>query len=258
MIRTKYRRIISLAPSNTEILYALGLEESIVGVTRFCDFPNDANSKKMVGGWIDVNDDLVNSLHPDLILTSTFVQDDITKRYQDSDLNIVAVRPKTLDEVYDSIFQIGQLTGREDQATILIEKMVNQFDEIQDSLQYATTKPRLYIEEWHKPPTVSGNWVPDIVAMAQTDYPLIKSGVYSTAVTTEQLIEFDPEYIILSWCGFADQASIETVKKRPGYDKLTAVKNNNIFVFNDSLLNRPGPRLVEALRLLVKTVHPEV
>ena len=101
-----YKRIVSLAPSNTEIIYALGAQDRLVACTRYCDFTSDAKKKPRIGGWLDINDNLVKSHKPDLILTSTFVQDKITKRYRKNKTNIVAMMPTTLKGVFDSISKI--------------------------------------------------------------------------------------------------------------------------------------------------------
>ncbi len=283
-----HKRIISLAPSNTEIIYALEAQENLVACTRYCDFPEEARRKPRIGGWLDINDDLVKKFQPDLILTSTFVQNKIAERYKKSRMNIVALMPTTLKGVFDSIIKIGRLTDKEKEAFNLVNSMKNKFNEIEnkiknynkryaiknDSMNKKTiiknsiqknnknnlnkiTKPRVYIEEWHKPPTVSGNWVPNIVKMAGGNYPLIKAGVHSKEVSTKQIQEYDPEIIIISICGMADKAPKEWITKRKGWENLSAVRNNKIFVFDDSLLNRPGPRLVEGLEKLAKIIHPE-
>lgn len=254
-----YQRIISLAPSNTEILYALNVQDNLVAVTRYCDFPEEAKKKPKIGGWLDINDELIISYNPDLILTSTFVQNKITNRYKKSKMNIAALMPTTLKGVYDSIIKIGKLVGKENEALKLIESMKNKFNEIENIIKQnkIKIKPRVYIEEWHKPPTVSGNWVPALVKMANADYSLIKAGMHSKEVTTEQIKNYDPEIIIISICGMADKAPKEWVTKRSGWENLSAVKNNKVFVFDDSWLNRPGPRLVAGLENLAKVIHPE-
>src|SRR3989338_867354 len=106
-----HKKIISLAPSNTEILYGLNADDRLVAVTRYCDFPEEAKKKPRIGGWLDINDKLVKSYEPDLILTSTFVQNKITDRYKKSRMNIVALMPTTLKGVFDSIIKIGKLIG---------------------------------------------------------------------------------------------------------------------------------------------------
>ncbi|MBI2654045.1 cobalamin-binding protein [Candidatus Woesearchaeota archaeon] len=252
-----YKRIISLAPSNTEILYALGAEDRLVAVTRYCDFPEDAKKKPRIGGWLDINEKLILEYNPDLLLTSTFVQNNINKKYKKLGMNIVAVMPTTLKGVFDSIEKIGKLVGKENESNQLIDVMKNKLNEIENKVKKAKNKPRLYIEEWHKPPTVSGNWVPTLVKTAGGDYGLIKAGVHSKEVTTEQIKKYDPEMIVVSICGMADKVPKEWITKREGWQNLSAIKNDRFYVFDDSLLNRPGPRLTIGLEELAKAVHPE-
>src|SRR3989338_8247348 len=111
-----HQRIISLAPSNTEILYALGADDRLIACTRYCDFPEEAKKKPRIGGWLDINDELVKSYRPDLILTSTFVQNKITGRYKKSKMNIVSLMPTTLNGVFESISKIGKLIEKEQEA----------------------------------------------------------------------------------------------------------------------------------------------
>jgi len=271
-----YQRIISLAPSNTEILYALGAQDRLVAVTRYCDFPEEAKKKPKIGGWLDINDKLVKSYYPDLILTSTFVQNKISNRYKKSNMNIVALMPTTLKGVFESIIRIGKLVGKEKEAINVVKSMKNKFNEIdnmikqqpiknslnnnsinENSIKNKTNKPRVYIEEWHKPPTVSGNWIPTLVKIARGKYDLIKAGVHSKEVTTQQIQRYDPEIIIISICGMSDKAPKEWITKREGWQNLSAVKNDKVFVFDDSLLNRPGPRLITGLENLAKMIRPE-
>src|SRR3990167_72251 len=109
-----YKRIISLAPSNTEILYALGAQGRLAACTRYCDFPEEARKKPRIGGWLDINDGLVKKYNPDLLLTSTFVQNKITEKYKKEKMNIVALMPTTLKGIFDSILDIGRLVGKND------------------------------------------------------------------------------------------------------------------------------------------------
>ena len=264
-IRFMYKRIISLAPSNTEILYALNAQDRLVAVTRYCDFPEEAKKKPRIGGWLDVNDELVKSYNPDLILTSTFVQNKITSRYKKSKMNIIALMPTTHKGVFESILKIGKLVGKENESLQLVKSMKDKFNGIENKIKSGKKsgknkifhKPRVYIEEWHKPPTVSGNWVPNLVKIAGGGYNLIKAGVHSTHVTTEQIQNYNPEIIIVSVCGMSDKAPKEWITKRNGWENLSAVINNKVFVFDDSLLNRPGPRLTAGTEKLAKVIHPE-
>jgi iron complex transport system substrate-binding protein len=251
-----YQRIISLAPSNTEILYALGADDRLLACTRYCDFPEDAKKKPKIGGWLDINDELVKKYNPDVLLTSTFVQNKITQKYRKSGMNIVALMPTTLNGVFGSIIKIGKLVDKEKEAAKLIGSMKHKFNKIQAEMK-TKNKPRVYVEEWHKPPTVSGNWVPTLVKMAGGHYGLIKAGVHSKEITTEQMQDYNPEVIVISICGMADKAPKEWVTKRKGWENLSVVNNNKVYVFDDSWLNRPGPRLVTGLQKLAEVIHPE-
>lgn len=249
-----YERIISLAPSNTEILYALGTDDKLVACTRYCDFPEKAKEKPRIGGWLDINDELVKKFEPDLLLTSTFVQNKIALKFKKSKMNIVALMPTTLKGVFDSMEKIGKLVDREKEAAKLIASMKSKFEEIKNKAN-SGNKPRVYVEEWHKPPTVSGNWVPSLVKIAGGKCDLIKAGVHSREVTTRQMQDYDPEAIVISICGMADKAPKEWITKRNGWENLSAVKNNKVHVFDDSWLNRPGPRLVVGAEKLFEVLQ---
>ena len=253
-----YEKIISLAPSNTEILYALGAEDRLVACTRYCDFPEEAAKKPRVGGWLDIKEELVLKYNPDLILTSTFVQNKITDKYKKLGLNIVALMPTTLVGVFHSIEKIGKLVGKEKEAQQLIRDMNKKIVKIKEKSRFADYTPRLYIEEWHKPPTISGNWVPTLARIARADYSLIRAGYHSREVYTEEIQKYNPQYIIISICGLSDKAPKEWITKRPGWESLSAVKNSHVFVFDDSVLNRPGPRLTTGLEMIANVLHPEV
>ena len=250
----KNRRIISLAPSNTEILYALGLGKNIIATTRFCDYPADAQKKRRVGGWIDVDLVQVKKMNADLVLTSTFVQDKVVQDAKKYNINIVHVDPTNVEEVYESIKIIGELTYKQPEAQQLIEKIKNELVEIQKKV-LPGKKPRVYIEEWHQPPHVSGNWVPELVTMAGGEYTLCKKGHVSKPITLKEVEKYNPEIIILSLCGFGNKSKPEIVTKRHGWEKIDAVKNKRVYVIDDSLLNRPGPRLVEGLKFLVERIN---
>jgi len=253
-----YNRIISLAPSNTEIIYALGAQDKLAAVTRYCDFPEEAKKKPRVGGWLDIKEELVVKYKPDLLLTSTFVQNEITQRYKKLGMNIEAVMPTTLVGVLISIRRIGKLVEKEKEAELLVKNINKRINAIKNKSKFVDRRPRLYIEEWHKPPTVSGNWVPTLARIAGADYKLIRAGHHSKEVDLEQIQKYNPEYIIISICGLKDNVPKEWVTKRKGWQDLRAVRQNNVYVFDDSFLNRPGPRLAIGLEMIANVLHPSL
>jgi iron complex transport system substrate-binding protein len=143
-------KIVSLAPSNTEILFALGMGRNIAGVTRFCDYPADARYKPKVGGWLDVKTDYLKELKPDLVFTSSFLQAEIVERLNRNGMSVVHVDPRTLDDVYESIITIGEAVGRAERAEGLVAEMKRRLSKVKES-SLRKRKIRAYCEEWHRP-----------------------------------------------------------------------------------------------------------
>lgn len=251
-----YQRIVSLAPSNTEILFSVGAGDNVVGVTRFCDYPPEAKTRTQVGGWVDVDYDLLKSLKPDLVLTSTFVQEKVADDCKNMGLNVVHLNPKTLDGVYDSIRKIGALVGREPEADSVIAKMKSEMDSIRQKTA-GVEKKRVYAEEWHKPPYVCGNWIPELIDAAG-GIGVGRSGEASFEVKTDDIQNFNPDFIVLTWCGFHERSQIELVKFREGWSNISAISKGNVFAVDDSFLNRPGPRITTGAEKLARIMHPNL
>lgn len=244
-------RILSLAPSNTEILYALGAGPEVVGVTAFCDEPSEVRMTPKVGGWTEVYDDLVDRFQPDLIVTSMFVPPQIRALKEQRPELFCHVEPHTLDGVYESITTIGDRIGRATEATALVRRMRSEFDAIRQATGTRRPRPvRVYIEEWSNPPMVSGNWIPEVVTYAGCQQALARVGEWSREFRLGDLIAFDPDAIVLSICGAHDRVPTQQVLNRLGWGELRAVREDRIAVIDDSLLNRPGPRLPEGARAL--------
>lgn len=236
-------RILSLAPSATEIVCSVGAGNCLVGRTRFCTYPSEVQKLPAFGGWLDVDYDGIARLKPDLILTSTFLQNKIAQQLTATGYNVLHTDPITLQDVYESIRTIAAAVEKKETGEILIKTMQKELAAIN------LHGRKIYVEEWHKPPTASGNWVPDVLNAIKAQ-SILPSGIRSAEVTLEKLRTFDPDVLVLSWCGFQTRSNPEWVKERPGWNELTAVKKNRIIVLDDSLLNRPGPRLVEAAQQL--------
>jgi iron complex transport system substrate-binding protein len=231
--------IVSLAPSNTEILYRIGAEDQVAATTSLCNYPEEAREKTSIGGWTNPKVSRVHELDPDLIIASDDLQDDAVEQLEGDGYPVLQVKPHTLEEVYESIRTIGEAVGREEEAEELIVEMKQELESI--SLDGS---PRIYCEEWMNPPMVSGNWIPGLIEEIGGEY-FIEEGERSREFVLEKLKEFDPEYIFLNVCGAGENLSAEEVLNRQDWQEISAVKNGNVFVIDDNLLNRPGPRLVE-------------
>lgn len=246
-------KIVSLAPSNTEILFALGLGKDIAGVTRFCDYPADARYKPKVGGWLDVKMDYIEKIKPDVIFTSNFLQAELVERLTKKNFNVVHVDPRTLDDVYESIITIGEAVNRTERAEAIVYEMKKRLAKIKEKSR-DRRKIRVYCEEWHKPTTVSGNWVPELIEAAN-GISYCSKGQKSFEIEVDQIAKFSPEAVIISWCGFGRRVDLKKIRARPLWNNLLAFRKGNIFAIDDSFLNRPGPRLVEGAERIAKILE---
>lgn len=247
-------RILSLAPSNTEILYALGAGDDIVGVTAFCDWPSAARSKPKVGGWTNVSGNLLERFAPDVIVTSMYVPPELQELHAAHPERFCHVDPHTLEGVSASILTIGERVGRAAEARMLMERMRVEFEGIR-AASASRPKIRAYIEEWSKPPMASGNWVPEVVAAVGIEQVIVRSGERSRAFRFDELRTADPEVIVLSICGAGDRVPTQELLNRVEWGVLRAVRERRIAVIDDSLLNRPGPRLPQGAQALAAAVE---
>lgn len=237
-------RLLSLAPSNTEILFALGLGEAIIGVTHLCDWPSEAKTKPKVGAWTETEPEKIVALKPDLIFTSTFLPKPLEN--WNGPGKVVHVAPTTLAGVYESIRTIGRATNTTDRANDIVTTMQRDFDAIRTNAP--RERQRVYMEEWPQPPMASGNWVPELVEIAGGTPLVSKTGVPSSVFDVSKLITADPDCMIFHWCGFGKRFDAKRVTERPGWSEIRAIREGYLFAIDDSFLNRLGPRLVEGAR----------
>jgi iron complex transport system substrate-binding protein len=239
-------KILSAAPSNTEILYALGLEDKIVGTTSLCNYPASTREKPSIGGWSEgVNYDKIDELEPDIILLSDQLQDEQASKLNE-EYEVLQVSPENLDEVFDSIVKIGRKFGRETEASKIVSEMEEEIQEVN------LEGKRIYCEEWMDPPMVSGNWIPGLIEAANGNYFIEEER--SREFNLEKLKEFDPKYIFLNVCGAGENIDRKEIFARDEWQGINAVKNKDVYVVDDALLNRPGPRLVEGLKKMEEKI----
>ncbi|MBI2411095.1 MAG: ABC transporter substrate-binding protein [Candidatus Kerfeldbacteria bacterium] len=243
-----YTRILSLAPSNTEILFALGAKDRLIGITNLCDYPQDTSLYPRIGNWIHENDPAgLSVLEPDLILTSMSIPTVVQEWANTHNIELVNYVPQTLENVYESIFEIGQLIDTVEESHHVVHEMRQEIVLIEEYAAKLGRRPRVYTEEHNNPPTVSANWIPNLVQIAG-GIPMAKPGISSYVVTPEQVAEFDPDIIILHWSGFGEQSQIDEITHRKGWEHVRAVREKKIFTIHGSLLNRPGPRLAHGVK----------
>lgn len=267
---TKYppERIVSLAPSCTEILYALGLGNRIVGVDEYSDYPPEvvervnAGNLTTVGSFAEISIETVVGLQPDLILATGGVQRTVVENLEGLGQTVVVLYPKRFNGVLADISLVGKATGQVDEAEALVANMQKKAQEIRDKTKNVS-KPRVYVEFFFN----GGYWsfgsdsyVDELISMAGgiNIFAGFPGGHISTS--TEEVVKANPEIIIISRGVMSDACGLtpETIKTRPGWSEISAVQNNLIYEIDESIMVLGTPRLIKGLEEFAKAIHPEL
>ena len=288
-------RICSLLPSATEILYALGLGDSVVGVTHECDFPADAATKPALirprvdphapAGEIDrqvselvargesiyaVDAELLRSLEPDLIVTQDLCHvcaaspDDLATALTRlaKKPRVLTLAPHSLGDVWNDIRKVGDATQRRREAQGIAITLEQKVAAIEAKVAQAKTQPRALCLEWLDPFYVGGHWVPEMVAKAGGQDVLGRPGEPSFRVSGEQIAESGTEIIVVMPCGFnVERIATEygSTNFPNGFRNLPAVLAKSVFAVDaNSYFSRPGPRLAEGVAVLAHLFHPDL
>ncbi len=243
-------RVASLSPAITEIIFALDAQECLVCVDKFSDAPDEVKSIPHLPEHQKITKDMIREFQPEVVFTETLVQEKVAKELEGDAWKVIHLDPRSINDVYETIKTVGLLLDCTKEAEALLLSMRQGFNAVSTKAKLFPKRPRVYIEEWHNPPMVSGNWVGDIVRIAGGEpFPLPK-GAASREVSLEEIASFNPEIIVLSICGAGRFAEARLLTDRPGWADLEAAKEGRIRVIDDSLLNRPGPRLTEGANRL--------
>lgn len=252
-------RVVSLTCSNTEIVWALGRTDTLVGVDDHSDFPVDVVSRlPRVGPDLDIDVEKVARLSPDLVLASLTVpgHERIVERLERAKLPFVATEPVSVADVYDDVRRVGALLGATARAEVVIDDMRAELDAPAEDAG-ARGRPAVLVEWWPKPVIVPGklSWVSQMLAVAGGSNPLDGELVKSRPITDDEARAIDPDAIVIAWCGVPTaKYRPEIVRRRPAWRSLRAVEENRIYPVPEAYLGRPGPRLVEGVRAFRKIV----
>ena len=277
-------RIVSLSPSNTEILFAVGAGNKVVGVTDYCNYPTELEARietdeiAQVGGYWDPSVETIVSLKPDLVLVSTAqctvktnncktncsrrceLTTKVAKRLERLGLNVLTLSPHSIDDVLGNILLVGNATGNSVEATDFVETLKQRINMVVTKSKAVSHKPKVYFEVWNNPYITvnSETWIGNLIRLAGgtnvfgetvSEWPIIRS---------EDVIQQNPDIMVFPVIPGVARfwESFEAVKNRPGWNKISAVITGSLYQVSRDCISRPGPRLVESLELLAEMINP--
>jgi iron complex transport system substrate-binding protein len=256
------QRVISLAPANTEILFAIGAGAQVVGRDETSDYPAEAKTLPTVGGYSGFNLEAIVALHPDLVLAGGINTPELVASLEQLGLTVYFLpNPVTLDEMYANLETVARLTGHESETATLVGSLKARVAAVDQRVLPLSYAPTVFYEldstEPTKPFTAGPGTFVDLL-ISRAGGINIGAGLQGqwAQISLEQLVVANPAIIILGDAAYGETP--EKVALRPGWGTLTAIQTGQVFPFDDNLISRPGPRLVDALEAMAKLIHPEV
>lgn len=253
------QRIISLSPSNTEILFALGLGEKVVGVTEFCDYPPKAKDKEKIGGFSTPDIEKIIALEPDLILAGSIHDREIIPALEERGFTIFALAPKNLDEILEDIRIVGEITGKAEEAFELVAQMESRIGAVTDKTK-ELERSRVFYITWHDPLRTAGGdtWHEELIVKAGGINIAHDLTGYAT-ISLETVIAANPQVIITgAGMGTGVDLPLQFAKTEERLRNVDARINNRVYAVPTDLSGRPGPRIVDALEQFAESIHPEL
>ncbi len=256
------QHVVSLAPSNTEILFAVGAGDQVVGRDQYSDYPEAAKEVTDIGSAFEaLNTELIVSLNPDLIIAAEINTPEQVKALEDLGLTVYYLKnPTTLEEMYGNLEIVAQLTGHEVDAATLIESLKVRVAAVDEKIMPLSSRISVFYEldgtDPAKPYTAGKGTFITLLIDRAGGWNIASDIDGYPQLSLEQVVAADPAFIILGDSAYG--VTPELVTARPGWENLSAVKSGQILPFDDNLVSRPGPRLVDGLEALAKLLRPEL
>ncbi len=253
-------RIICLTEECVETLYLLNEEKRIVGISKYVQRPNKAKKeKKVVCSFINAKIDLIISLKPDLVIGFSDIQADIARELIRNGITVWINNYRSISGIKKMILQIGNMVGKHEKALTIIKKIEKDITKITTENSKKIIKPRIYFEEWFEPLITSIKWVSEIVEICggknYYDAKESKSLAIDRIIRDEKdIIKYNPDIILVSWCG--KKFKKNKLVNRKGWDSINAIKNDEIYEIDSSIILQPGPAaLTDGLKIINKIIE---
>ena len=258
---TPPQRIISLSPSITEIVFALGLAERTVGVTEYCNYPPEAQEKEIVGGFSTPNLEKILELAPDLVLAST-IQVEEVPMLEEMGIPVVVIEPVTLEEIFSSIALVAEVTSTVDVGEELLQSMKDRIDFVEEKLAKVAEEDRvkIYYEVYSDPLMTGGKkaLVNEIINLAGGVNIFAEIDESYPQISAEVVAERMPDMILYPDYHGTAALMEETMAVRPGWENIPAILNSQVFAISDDTFARFGPRVVEAVEEAARLFYPHL
>ncbi|MGC5328256.1 cobalamin-binding protein [Brevibacillus sp. SYSU BS000544] len=256
-------RIVSICPSNTEILHYMGLGEQIVGIDDHSDWPQELQHLPRVGPDLQIQIEKVMELQPDLVVASLSVpgMEQNIEQLLHHNIPHIVLNPSSVYDIADDIRTVGRATGNENNALKLAATFSNRLEAIRSLTKNITDRPRLYWEWWPNPIYTPGkkNWLTDISELAGAVNIFADYDTDNVKATREMVSERNPDHICVVWCGIQLKRIKRTmITERSEWQSIEAIQNDNVHILEEGLYCRPSPRILEGLEQLIDLIHPQL
>ncbi|GAB6100461.1 ABC transporter substrate-binding protein [Halanaerocella petrolearia] len=255
-LNKKPQRIISLAPNHTETLFTLGLEDRIVGVTEYADYPQPATKVTGVGNIKEPNLEKIIQLQPDLVLAAASNPKSVIRRLRKLGVNVIGLNPQTIDEIMTTINLVGKVTDKESKADKVTTEMKNKVEKVTNKVKRNVKKrPKVFYEVWKKPLYTAGpnTFINNLISLAGGVNIAYDAQSAWPQYSFESLLAKNPAVYLAT-----NKVSKKEIMKRDKFQDIKAIKEGRVYILNPDIVNRAGPRIVTALEEIAKAIHPEL
>lgn len=256
------QRIVSLSPSTTETLFAIGAGDQVVGVTSYCNFPKEAATREIIGGFSPktISVEKIISLNPDLVIAGVSAHQPIADTLKEAGIPVLSIEPKSIDDVRAVIEELAIITGHEVRGKSLSNSIEKRIDRVQEKLSSLEgERLRVFYEVWDAPLMTAGpqSFTGQMITLAGGNNIFSDVKEEYPQVSSEELVSRNPQ-VIISADTHGDKLNLETLKERDGWQSIDAYKNNRIILLDGDVVSRPGPRMIDAIEMMAKALYPEL